>query len=65
MSGGAEASNPSTGRCSYLQQILFKVLLKSVDEEVGQWGHSGAQRESREGGELAGLHIQIGHGFAL
>lgn len=35
---GADASYPSTGRCSYLQQILFKVPLKSIDEEVKSMG---------------------------
>lgn len=36
----ADVTYHSTGRCSYLQQILFKVLLKPIEEEVGQWNHS-------------------------
>lgn len=36
----ADTTYHSTGRCSYLQQILFKVLLNPIEEEVSQWNHS-------------------------
>lgn len=45
----ADVTYQSTGRCSYLQQILFKVLLKPIEEEVSQWNREGA----------CCLHIQI------
>ena len=44
----------------YLQQILFKVLLKPIEEEVSQWNHSFCRTErERERERACCHHIQI------